>query len=79
VASNGGSATITLGGTGSAPAATPVPTASPTSLTYGSHGSTGPKTVTVTNTGSGVLTLGTLTMGGANPGDFTRSGTCAGG
>jgi hypothetical protein len=35
------------------------------------------KSVTLTNTGGGTLTIVSLTSGGANPGDFGRSGTCA--
>jgi|KBSMisStaDraftv2_1062788.scaffolds.fasta_scaffold09082_4 hypothetical protein len=36
------------------------------------------KGVTLTNSGGGTLTIGSLTAGGANPGDFKRSlGTCA--
>ena len=34
------------------------------------------KSVTLSNSGSGTLTIGSLTPGGANPGDFIRSGTC---
>ena len=36
-----------------------------------------PKTVTLKNSGSGVLTISAMTQGGTNPGDFLRSGTCA--
>jgi len=35
------------------------------------------KGVTLTNSGGGVLTVASLTAGGANAGDFRRSGTCA--
>jgi hypothetical protein len=35
------------------------------------------KSVTLTNSGGGTLTIGSLTAGGTNPGDFTRAGTCA--
>ena len=36
------------------------------------------KGVTLTNSGGGTLTIGSLTAGGANPGDFKRTiGTCA--
>ncbi|HLW11807.1 MAG TPA: choice-of-anchor D domain-containing protein [Casimicrobiaceae bacterium] len=35
------------------------------------------KSVTLTNSGGGTLTISSLAMGGANPGDFARSGTCA--
>ena len=34
--------------------------------------------MTLTNSGGGTLTIGSLTAGGANPGDFKRTlGTCA--
>jgi hypothetical protein len=82
ITSNGGSATLGLSGTGSTAPTTPVLTASPLALNFpntpvGSSSAT--QAVTVTNTGAGTLTLGTLTPGGANPGDFVRSGTCANG
>jgi len=35
------------------------------------------RSVTLTNSGGGTLTIASLTSGGANPGDFSRSGTCA--
>lgn len=37
----------------------------------------GIKSVTVTNAGGGTLTISSLAMGGANPGDFSGSGSCA--
>jgi hypothetical protein len=61
-------------------AAAPVATLSVTSVSFGNQkvGTTSAvKTVTLTNTGGGTLTIGSLTAGGANPGDFARSGTCA--
>jgi hypothetical protein len=38
--------------------------------------SSGPMTVTVTNTGTGSLTISTVVAGGANPGDFNNPNTC---
>ena len=35
------------------------------------------KSVTLTNSGGGTLTVSSLTAGGVNPADFKRSGTCA--
>jgi peptidyl-Asp metalloendopeptidase len=35
------------------------------------------KSVTLTNSGGGTLTISSLVAGGANPGDFKRTGTCA--
>jgi hypothetical protein len=54
----------------------------PTSLTFGAQviGTTSAaQTETVTNTGTASLTLSTVTIGGTNPGDFTKgSDTCSG-
>jgi hypothetical protein len=36
----------------------------------------GTKYSTVKNTGASALTISALTMGGANPAEFTRKGTC---
>ena len=55
-------------------------TLSSTALNFGNQkvGTTSAvKTVTLTNSGGGTLTIASLTSGGANPGDFLRSGTCA--
>ena len=82
IASNGGNATITLGGTGVAVAPPPALTLSASSLAFGSinvGASSATQTITATNTGGGTLTLATLTPSGANPGDFIRTGTCANG
>jgi peptidyl-Asp metalloendopeptidase len=52
---------------------------SATSIAFGSVSvgkSSGTKSVTLTNAGGGTLTVASLVMGGANPGDFVRSGTC---
>ena len=51
----------------------------PTSLTFGNRpvGTTsGPKPVTVHNTGASVLPIRSVTLGGANPGQFLRSHDC---
>jgi hypothetical protein len=68
-------------------AAAPVGTSSPavaamstSSIAFGtvSVGKTSAaKSVTLTNSGGGTLTISSLVMGDANPGDFTRTGTCA--
>ena len=61
-------------------AAAPVATLSATSVSFGNQkvGTTSTaKTVKLTNTGGGTLTIGSLVAGGSNPGDFARSGTCA--
>jgi len=55
---------------------------STTSLNFDEQnaGSAGwPQTVTFTNAGATTLTINSLTMGGNNPADFTRSGSCASG
>ncbi len=57
----------------------PVATLSATSVNFGNQkvGTTSAaKTVTLTNTGGGTLTIGSLIMSGANPDDFARAGTC---
>jgi hypothetical protein len=80
VASNGGNATITLGGSGVT--VVPVLSVSATTLNFGSvsvGASSATQTISVTNTGGGTLTLATLAPGGTDAADFTRSGTCANG
>ena len=83
------SANLSIGGAtflvteAAATASAPVPpaavaTLSATSINFGNQkvGTTSAaKTVTLTNTGGGTLTIGSLTAGGSNPGDFVRSGT----
>jgi hypothetical protein len=85
------SANLTIGGatfmvteaaaTVSAPVApAAIATLSATSVNFGNQkvGTTSSaKTVTLTNTGGGTLTISSLGASGSNPGDFTRSGTCA--
>jgi urease beta subunit/alpha-D-ribose 1-methylphosphonate 5-triphosphate synthase subunit PhnH len=70
-ASNGAQA-VSLTGTGVAP----VVSVSPASLTYGSQmvGSmSAAQLITVSNTGTAPLTVGTPTLAGTNPGDFAIS------
>jgi hypothetical protein len=58
----------------------PAATLSSSSLSFGNQkvGTTSAaKSVTLTNSGGGTLTITSLTSGGANPGDFARGGTCA--
>jgi hypothetical protein len=65
-----------------APPTGPVLSATPSTLTFPSTsvGTAAPvQTVTVRNTGSGTITLGAPGKDGANPGDFTRSGSCSNG
>jgi glucose/arabinose dehydrogenase len=60
----------------------PVLAASATVLAFGSvtlGNSSVTQTFNITNAGGGTLALATLTPGGLNPGDFTRTGTCANG
>jgi glucose/arabinose dehydrogenase len=62
------------------PAASPQLTLNTKSVSFADTnvGSTsGPKSVNVTNTGGGTLSLTALTPGGSNIGEFTRGGTCA--
>ncbi len=81
IATNAGNRTISLTGTGVAVPA-PVLSVSASALAFGSinvGSSSGAQTFTISNAGTGTLTLTTLTGGGANPGDFLRTGTCANG
>ena len=77
------SANLTMGGITfvvSQAAAPAMAALSATSISFASQkvGSTsGAKSVTLKNNGGGALTVTALTAGGANPGDFVRSGTCA--
>ena len=85
------SANLTIGGTtflvtqspsssGNAPTGTPKAALAPSSVSFGGVvlGSTsGIKSAQVSNTGSAALTIKSLTAGGANAADFTRSGSCA--
>ena len=86
VAANTGtsrSANLTVGGVTfvvTQDAAPPVAKLSATSISFAQQrvGSTSSaKSVTLKNGGGGTLTVLTLTAGGANPGDFVASGTCA--
>jgi hypothetical protein len=67
--------TISLSGTGTAPGVT----LSPSTLSFGSENvgsATSPQTVTLTNSGSGSLTISNITFTGANPGDFGETNSC---
>ncbi len=79
IASNGGSATISVSGTGVAVPLAPALTLSTVALTFGNVnvGSASPvQTITVSNSGGGTLILTALTAGGANSAEFPRTGTC---
>ena len=81
IATNAGNRTINLAGIGVAVPA-PVLGVSASALAFGSvnvGSSSAAQTFTISNAGTGTLTLTTLTGGGANPGDFLRTGTCANG
>lgn len=74
-------ATVPLNGNGTA-TAQPAISLSSTTLTFSTQSvgnSSAAQTVTVTNSGQATLTFGTLTLGGAAGGDFTRAGSCANG
>ena len=58
----------------------PAATLSTTSLSFGSQvvqTSSGTMSATLTNSGSANLVLSTIALGGTNPTEFTRGGTCA--
>ena len=72
---HGGSAGVGFTWTVTGPAAT----LSPTSLTFGSQkvGTIGnPSTITLTNTGTAMLTVTSVTIVGANAGDFAQTNNC---
>jgi hypothetical protein len=72
---SGGTSTFTLTGTG----AQPTVTFTPTSLTFTSQllGTTSPsQSVTLTNTGVVQLNISSITLSGAQPGDYAQTNTC---
>jgi Abnormal spindle-like microcephaly-assoc'd, ASPM-SPD-2-Hydin len=67
--------TVALSGTGIAP----VVSLSPTSLTFGNQAvntTSSSQTVTLTNTGTAALTISSITITGANAGDFGQTNNC---
>ena len=67
--------TVTLAGTG----VSPVASLSTTAIAFGTQNlnSTGaPQSVTLTNTGSASLTINSISISGANAGDFTQTNNC---
>jgi hypothetical protein len=67
------------GGGNPSPTLTPAVTLQYSSLTFSSQniGSAAPSLSTqLSNTGNGTLTISSMTMGGANPGDFSQTNTC---
>jgi hypothetical protein len=67
--------TVSLTGTGTAPAVT----LSPTSLTFGNQkvGTSSPaQTVTLTNSGTATLTIASIKITGTNSSDFSETNTC---
>jgi len=69
--------TVTLTGTGTA-ATTPVASLTPPALSFsGTTGTTSaPQTATLKNTGNAALTITGISIGGANPSDFSETTTC---
>lgn len=70
---------ISLMGTGVQPAG-PVPSLAPSTATFASQtvGTTSaPMTLTLSNAGTGLLTIFGFAPGGAHAGDFNRAGTCS--
>ncbi len=68
---------VPLTGVGAAP--TPAVGLSPTSLTFASQGlgtTSAAQTVTLTDTGTGPLTITGITVAGTNPADFAATSTC---
>jgi hypothetical protein len=59
--------------------AAPVVSLAPASLSFGSlqvGGSSAAQSVTLTNTGTAALTIASVALTGANPGDFAQATTC---
>ena len=72
-----GTQSVSLSGTGASTAA--AASLSPTNLTFGSQtvGSTSPaQTITLSNTGNAALSISSIGLTGANPGDFAQTNTC---
>ena len=77
----GGSSSVALNGTATA-AAAPTIAVSANSLSFGPQEvgtQSALRTITVTNVGTGVLNIGTLTRGGSHVADFSRTGSCQAG
>ncbi|MEO8186271.1 MAG: choice-of-anchor D domain-containing protein [Burkholderiaceae bacterium] len=77
----GGPSSVALNGTATA-AAAPTIALSANSLNFGPQEvgtQSALRTITVTNVGTGVLTITTLTAGGSHVADFSRSGSCQAG
>jgi hypothetical protein len=73
--SGGSPQTVSLAGTGSVPAAS----LSPASLSFGNQSvntKSGTLTATLTNGGGAPLSLTSIALTGANPGDFAQTNTC---
>ncbi|HEV2423405.1 MAG TPA: FG-GAP-like repeat-containing protein [Terriglobia bacterium] len=71
----GGSQSVTLTGTGTAPSVT----LKPSSLSFATqviNTSSASKAVTLTNTGTAALTITSVTFSGTNPTSFTQTNTC---
>ncbi len=69
--------TVSLTGTGAA--GTPSASLSPTSLTFASqtvNSSSAAQTVTLSNAGTATLSITSITIAGANSGDFSQTNTC---
>ena len=72
-----GTQSVSLSGTGTSSA--PAVSVSPTSLAFGSQtvGTTSAaQTITLSNTGNAALTISSIALSGANPGDFGQTNTC---
>jgi arylsulfatase A len=79
IAFGGGAAsrTVALSGTGIVPGI--LFSVSPTSLSFGSVArgvTSAAQTVTITNSGTAVLPITSITLGGTNPGQFARTNNC---
>jgi len=72
---SGSPQSVTLNGTGAAPAAS----LSTTSLNFGSQSlgtTSAPQSVTLSNPGNATLNISNIAIGGADPGDFNQTNNC---
>jgi streptogramin lyase len=68
---------VTLSGTGTAPPA-PIASLTPASLSFSTTNGTSSasQAATLSNTGNAALTISSITIGGANPSDFSETNNC---
>src|SRR5207245_2144033 len=71
--------TVSLSGTGTGTGTPPVASVSPTSVVFANqqvNTTSAAQNVTLSNTGGSTLTISSIAITGANPGDFAQTNTC---